>query len=98
MRDGSDKTVSQLDFVKMKIVVLTSRTAGNHNEIEAEGSHSQTCTFQMPLTAVRKPDAIGNGGNEREEIFKKTILVIKVNKMVSPTSEVTVEMKRSRYS
>ena len=80
----------------MKIVVLTSRTVGNHNEIEAEGSHSQTRTFQMPLTAVRKLDAIGNGGNEREEIFKKTIQVVKVNKMVSPTSEVTVEMKRSR--
>lgn len=94
MRHSSDKTVSQLDFVKMKIVALTLRTVGNRNKIKAEDSHSQTCTFQMTLTAVRKPDTLGSGGNEREEIFKKSIQIVKVKEIVSLTSELMVEMKR----
>lgn len=45
---------------------------------------------------MRKTDAVRSRENEQKETFKKVIQVVKVKDIVSPTRELTVEMKRSR--
>lgn len=62
IRDGSGETGSQLDLVKIQILVFISRTMESHKKIEVEELHSQACIFQTTLTAVKIMDALGNRG------------------------------------
>lgn len=62
VRDGSGEEVSQLNPIKIKILVFASRTIGNHKKIEVEESHSRIGIFQTTLTAVRRMGTIRNGG------------------------------------
>ena len=45
---------------------------------------------------MRQVNAARGRENEWKEIFKKAIQIVKVRETVSPTRELTVEMKRSR--